>query len=250
MSPQRKLSVIPEVSRMTNRCNQPQVPGFSRPPSLAELGVGRQKREEELLEIIVSGSKQEQEVVYSTSSGQTGFYDPMVCLPAMERIHQHSIESSIVTEGHYDASFETEDFPTGVDSFDIAYNEERGRNSSKNSNSGHVKGSATTSNGMPSSLHQAPAKPARMHLDTNGGEDAKEKEKSQVAISTSSATQVQPVQPKSIAIQSIPSEVELVREGEGQNGEVTLQPQQAGKSFLWKRVRHCVVFGVKKKEEK
>ena len=45
-------------------------------------------------------------------------------------------------------------------------------------------------------------------------------------------------------------QVELVREGEGQNGEVTLQPQQAGKSFLWKRVRHCVVFGVKKKEEK
>jgi len=163
--------------------------------------------------------------------------------PALDRVeHRH--------RGTHDASFETEDFPTGVDSFDIAYNEERGRNSSKNSNSGHVKGSATTSNGMPSSLHQAPAKPARMHLDTNGGEDAKEK--SQVAISTSSATQVQSVQPKSIAIQSIPSEVEveLVREGEGQNGEVTLQPQQAGKSFLWKRVRHCVVFGVKKKEEK
>ena len=253
MSPQRKLSVIPEVSRMTNRCNQPQVPGFSRPPSLAELGVGRQKREEERLEIIVSGSKQEQEVVYSTSSGQTGFYDPMVCLPAMGRIHQHSIESSIVTEGHYDASFETEDFPTGVDSFDVGYNEDhRGGRLPNNNNTsnGHFKPLSGVTNG---GAVEAPAKPARMNLDTSEQQQQgiKQQEKSQLAITSMANNEVQAVQP--LSIKSIPSEVELVREGEvGLGGEVTLQPQPGG-MMLWKRVRHCVVFGgtvVKKKEKK
>ena len=230
------------------------MPGFSRPPSLAELAVAKQtldsRREEECLEIIVSGSKQE--TTYSTSTGNHGYYDPMVCLPAMERIHQHSIESSIVTEGHYDASFETEDFPTG-DSFDVGFNEDhRGRNHTSN---GHFKPLPAVSNGGTHGVLEAPAKPARVMVEANGEQQGinkqQEKEKSQLAIASAANNEVQPaVQPKSIAIQSIPSEVELVREGEGQNGEVTLQPQQAGKSFLWKRVRHCVVFGVKKKEEK
>ena len=230
------------------------MPGFSRPPSLAELAVAKQtldsRREEECLEIIVSGSKQE--TTYSTSTGNHGYYDPMVCLPAMERIHQHSIESSIVTEGHYDASFETEDFPTG-DSFDVGFNEDhRGRNHTSN---GHFKPLPAVSNGGTHGVLEAPAKPARVMMEANGEQQGinkqQEKEKSQLAIASAANNEVQPaVQPKSIAIQSIPSEVELVREGEGQNGEVTLQPQQAGKSFLWKRVRHCVVFGVKKKEEK
>ena len=45
-SPQRKLSVIPEV------------PGFSRPPSLAELAVAKQKNGDlGSLEIVVSRAK-------------------------------------------------------------------------------------------------------------------------------------------------------------------------------------------------
>ena len=232
------------------------MPGFSRPPSLAELAVAKQtldsRREEECLEIIVSGSKQE--TTYSTSTGNHGYYDPMVCLPAMERIHQHSIESSIVTEGHYDASFETEDFPTG-DSFDVGFNEDhRGRNHTSN---GHFKPLPAVSNGGTHGVLEAPAKPARVMVEANGEQQGinkqQEKEKSQLAIASAANNEVQPaVQPKSIAIQSIPSEVELVREGEGVGGEVTLQPQPGG-TMLWKRVRHCVVFGgtvVKKKGKK
>ena len=254
LSPQRKLSVIPEVSSSAPY-NQPQVPGFSRPPSLAELAVAKQsldrreEEEEECLEIIVSGSKQEQEVVYSASSSGNqhgGYYDPMVCLPAMERIHQHSIESSIVTEGHYDASFETEDFPTGVDSFDVAYNEDHrgGRLPNNNNNStsnGHFKPLSGVTNG---GTHGGAV--ARMNLDRS--EQQQQQEKSQLGITNN---EVQAVQP--LSIKSIPSEVELVREGEGGlGGEVTLQPQPGG-MMLWKRVRHCVVFGgtvVKKKEKK
>ena len=249
LSPQRKLSVIPEVRRAAPY-NQPQVPGFSRPPSLAELAVAKQtldRREEECLEIIVSGSKQEREVVYSASSSGNhgGYYDPMVCLPAMERIHQHSIESSIVTEGHYDASFETEDFPTGVDSFDVGYNEDHrgGRLPNNNTSNGHFKPLSGVTNGG------AVEAPARMNLEEQQG--LKPQEKSQLAITSMAKNEVQAVQP--LSIKSIPSEVELVREGEGGlGGEVTLQPQPGG-MMLWKRVRHCVVFGgtvVKKKEKK
>ena len=261
LSPQRKLSVIPEVRRAAPY-NQPQVPGFSRPPSLAELAVAKQsldrREEEECLEIIVSGSKQEREVVYSASSSGNhgGYYDPMVCLPAMERIHQHSIESSIVTEGHYDASFETEDFPTGVDSFDVGYNEDHrgGRLPNNNTSNGHFKPlSGVTNGGTNGGAVEAPAKPARMNLDTSEQQQQgiKQQEKSQLAITSMANNEVQAVQP--LSIKSIPSEVELVREGEvGLGGEVTLQPQPGG-MMLWKRVRHCVVFGgtvVKKKEKK
>ena len=233
------------------------MPGFSRPPSLAELAVAKQtldRREEECLEIIVSGSKQEREVVYSASNSgnQHGFYDPMVCLPAMERIHQHSIESSIVTEGHYDASFETEDFPTG-DSFDVGYNEDRGRIGNNNTSNGHFKPlSAVTNGGTHGGTMEAPAKPARMNLDDQQGFKQQEQEKSHLGITSMANNEVQAVQP--LSIKSIPSEVELVREGEGGvgGGEVTLQAQPGG-MMLWKRVRHCVVFGgtvVKKKEKK
>lgn len=233
------------------------MPGFSRPPSLAELAVAKQtldRREEECLEIIVSGSKQEREVVYSASSSgnQHGFYDPMVCLPAMERIHQHSIESSIVTEGHYDASFETEDFPTG-DSFDVGYNEDRGRIGNNNTSNGHFKPlPAVTNGGTHGGTMEAPAKPARMNLDDQQGFKQQQQEKSQLGITSMANNEVQAVQP--LSIKSIPSEVELVREGEGGvgGGEVTLQAQPGG-MMLWKRVRHCVVFGgtvVKKKEKK
>lgn len=232
------------------------MPGFSRPPSLAELAVAKQsldRREEECLEIIVSGSKQEREVVYSASSsggnGHGYHYDPMVCLPAMERIHQHSIESSIVTEGHYDASFETEDFPTG-DSFDVAYNEDRGRIGNNNTSNGHFKPLSAVTNGGTHGAVEGPAKPARMNLDAHE-QGLKQQEKSQMAITSIANNEVQAVQP--LSIKSIPSEVELVREGEGGvGGEVTLQPQPGG-MMLWKRVRHCVVFGgtvVKKKEKK
>jgi len=227
---------------------------LSRPPSLAELAVAKQsldRREEECLEIIVSGSKQEREVVYSASSSGNhgGYYDPMVCLPAMERIHQHSIESSIVTEGHYDASFETEDFPTG-DSFDVGYNEDRGRIPNNNTSNGHFKPLSSVTNGGLHGPLEGPAKPTRMNLDAHE-QGLKQQEKSQLAITSIANNEVQAVQP--LSIKSIPSEVELVREGEGGvGGEVTLQPQPGG-MMLWKRVRHCVVFGgtvVKKKEKK
>ena len=179
------------------------------------------------------------------------YYDPMVCLPAMERIHQHSIESSIVTEGHYDASFETEDFPTG-DSFDVGYNEDRGRNNTSN---GHFKPlSAVVSNGGTHggiTSMEAPAKPARMNLEEHG----LKQEKPQLAITSMANNNEAQQATQPLSIKSIPSEVELVREGEGGvggGGEVTLQAQPGG-MMLWKRVRHCVVFGgtvVKKKEKK
>ena len=95
LSPQRKLSVIPEI------------PGFSRPPSLAEVAVAKQKANTESdhasLEIIVSDTKE-------GSLFRSDYFDPM-CVPpawlaALEKLHQHSIESPVVTEG---ASFETED---------------------------------------------------------------------------------------------------------------------------------------------
>lgn len=76
-----------------------QVPGFSRPPSLAELAAAKQKTGSAgaSLELMVS-------------SGPS--YCPPSALPralvGSDKLQQHSIESSVVTEGHYDASFETE----------------------------------------------------------------------------------------------------------------------------------------------
>ena len=97
-SPQRKLSVIPEV------------PGFSRPPSLAELTASKQKSSNNSLEIIVSGAKE--------TKSATFFHPSAIprSLAGYDRLQQHSIESSVVTEGHYDASFEDGD---GLASFDI-----------------------------------------------------------------------------------------------------------------------------------
>jgi hypothetical protein len=190
------------------------------------------RREEESLEIIVSGSKERSEVVYSTacSTGggqQGGYYDPLVCLPAMERVHQHSIESSIVTEGHYDASFETEDFPPG-DSFDVAgpgYGEENGRQV----NNGHLGASrGGTSNGG-----------GREGKGTKVGEGG--------PLAGTGEARLETLQPAALNIKSIPSEVELVQEGAGQEEG---QPGPGVNKVLWKRVRHCVVFGVKKKNEK
>ena len=60
-------------------------------------------------------------------------------------------------------------------------------------------------------------------------------------------------------IQSIPSELELVQEkdlseGGGGGSLVAQQGEQGGtNTMLWKRVRHCVVFGgkiIKPKKEK
>lgn len=84
-SPQRKLSVIPEVPG-----------GFSRPPSLAELGVA------------VTGNCSQETVATRNSP----YFQP---IPLPRGLHQHSIESSVVTEGHYDASFETEDMAASFD---------------------------------------------------------------------------------------------------------------------------------------
>ena len=43
---------------------------------------------------------------------RTSYFHPT---PLPRGLQQHSIESSIVTEGHYDASFETEDQPASFD---------------------------------------------------------------------------------------------------------------------------------------
>ena len=45
-------------------------------------------------------------------------YDPL--LSTLEKLQHHSLDSSVVTEGHYDASFETEDYPNDT-SFDAAH---------------------------------------------------------------------------------------------------------------------------------
>ena len=105
-SPQRKLSVIPEV------------PGFSRPPSLAELAVAKQKsgsNGDQSFEIIVSGAKETSATIIRQGNG---YFNPSALprgLAAYDKLQQHSIESSVVTEGHYDASFETEDQPASFD---------------------------------------------------------------------------------------------------------------------------------------
>ena len=85
VSPQRKLSVIPEV------------PGFSRPPSLAELAVAKHQK---------TSSSCEPTPSVSAATTRNSYFHPT---PLPRSLHQHSIESSVVTEGHYDASFETED---------------------------------------------------------------------------------------------------------------------------------------------
>ena len=110
-SPQRKLSVIPEV------------PGFSRPPSLAELaavkqksGSGGGKPGDPSFDIIVSEAKD-----VNTSGGMmranVGFNPSALPrgLTPYDRLQQYSLESSVVTEGHYDASFETEDQAASFD---------------------------------------------------------------------------------------------------------------------------------------
>ena len=86
VSPQRKLSVIPEV------------PGFSRPPSLAELAVAKHHQ--------ATTSSEQSPSLSTTATTRTSYFQPT---PLPRSLHQHSIESSVVTEGHYDASFETED---------------------------------------------------------------------------------------------------------------------------------------------
>lgn len=104
-SPQRKLSVIPEV------------PGFSRPPSLAELA--KQKSSNNSLEIIVSGAKETTTSNNMRQSNNNNLFYPSAIprgLMGYERLQQHSIESSVVTEGHYDASFEDGDM---LASFDV-----------------------------------------------------------------------------------------------------------------------------------
>ena len=61
-----------------------------------------------------------------------------------------------------------------------------------------------------------------------------------------------------VNIQSIPSELELVQEkdlSEGGGGGLVAQQGDpgGGNTMLWKRVRHCVVFGgkiIKPKKEK
>ena len=56
------------------------------------------------LELMVSGSG------LAPRSGPS-FYPPSAlprALAGSDKLQQHSIESSVVTEGHYDASFETE----------------------------------------------------------------------------------------------------------------------------------------------
>lgn len=193
---------------------------------------GLERRGEECLEIIVSGSKQEQGLVFTSGGGGNGYYDPLAsALPALEHLQQHSIESSVVTEGHYDASFETEDFPTG-DSFDVGP-EEGGKSN------GHYRGGQRGNGG--------PSKPLRsmdiIHTNGNGHED---KTKPELAL-----TDLTGAHPNSLKIQSIPSEVELVREGDSsrRSSEMSLPPPSRGNMMLWKRVRHCVVFGVKKKEK-
>lgn len=259
------------------------MPGFSRPPSLAELErreEGRERREErreegregreefrredrredrreeESLEIIVSGSQAScREVVYSSAPPQ-GYYDPLA--PALERLHQHSIESSVVTEGHYDASFETEDFPTG-DSFDVCV---PGYSEMPMLSNGHFPGSqAIVTNGL-----QGPVKPARSLADSNGGGGGQlgsnGRDKTDLALANLTShgearmeavkQQQQTASFHPSKIQSIPSEVELVTEGdEGMPGSVSKQ-QAPGGIMMWKRVRHCVVFGgtVVKKEKK
>ena len=96
VSPQRKLSVIPEV------------PGFSRPPSLAELAVAKHGKTNSSSSLEPS---QPAPAVSATTS-RSSYFHPT---PLPRSLHQHSIESSVVTEGHYDASFETEDQAASFD---------------------------------------------------------------------------------------------------------------------------------------
>ena len=177
-----------------------------------------------------------------TASTAGAYYEPAVTAHGgmerggMERgLHQHSIESSVVTEGHYDASFETEDFPTG-DSFDVAPPAAYPGQHGQGIVNGHFKGAT---NGAGKAAVGGGGRAAASSPAANGV-----------------ARVVGTVQPTSLTIQSIPSEVELVREGGGdvggKVGEMTIQPNPGG-MMLWKRVRHCVVFGgtvVKKKEKK
>ena len=300
LSPQRKLSVIPEI------------PGFSRPPSLAELAAAKQKANNESdhtsLEIIVSGTKE-------ASIFRSDYFDPM-CLPpgglaALEKLHQHSIESSVVTEGHYDASFETEDQGGPNDtSFDVDPHHYVAAEEHTILSNGHYKVSPQEMTMLGyNQFSTSKAAPMTSTVEvstiqyTNGGKGSQQNKEvpnstqipsgsgqNMTTISSEAATatkiskteltlttlqghsapsevsvvsQRKGAEVNSLSIQSIPSEVSLVTErervsssaqirGSEMNALSIQQPQQGG-TMLWKRVRHCVVFGgklVKQKKEK
>lgn len=296
LSPQRKLSVIPEI------------PGFSRPPSLAELAAAKQKANNESdhtsLEIIVSGTKE-------ASIFRSDYFDPM-CLPpgglaALEKLHQHSIESSVVTEGHYDASFETEDQGGPNDtSFEVDPHHYVAAEEHTILSNGHYKVSPqemtmlsynqfSTSKQVPMTSavevstiqytnghkgsqqnKEAPSTqpPPIMGKNITDAATATKISKTELTLTTlqghnvpsemSVVSQRKGAEVNSLSIQSIPSEVSLVTEREqvsstagqirgSEMNALSIQQPQHGGTMLWKRVRHCVVFGgklVKQKKEK
>ena len=293
LSPQRKLSVIPEI------------PGFSRPPSLAELAAAKQKANNESdhtsLEIIVSGTKE-------ASIFRSEYFNP-TCLPpggltAFEKLHQHSIESSVVTEGHYDASFETEDQGGPNDtSFEVDPHHYVAAEENTILSNGHYKVSpqelAMLSYEQLGTSKQVPKSSAvevSASQYTNGHKGSEQNRevptstqptkniadaatatkisKTELTLTTLqghnvpsemnvTVSQRKGTEMNSLSIQSIPSEVSLVTEreqvstgGQIRNTEMnalSIQQPQHGGTMLWKRVRHCVVFGgklVKQKKEK
>ena len=297
LSPQRKLSVIPEI------------PGFSRPPSLAELAAAKQKAnngsDHTSLEIIVSGTK-EASIFRSEYFNQTCF--PPGGLAALEKLHQHSIESSVVTEGHYDASFETEDQGGPNDtSFEVDPHhyvaDEENMISNKNRYKENPQELTTLSYNPINSSKKGPIRPnaevspnqhttghtgsqqttdptTSMQQTSNSGKNvadavtATKISKTELTLTTLqghngksevnvTVSQRKGTEANSLSIQSIPSEVSLVTEREqvSASGQIrgsemntlSIQQPQHGGTMLWKRVRHCVVFGgklVKQKKEK
>ncbi|XP_023322202.1 uncharacterized protein LOC111696724 [Eurytemora carolleeae] len=173
-SPQRKLSIIPEVPGLSDSRFS------SRPPSLAELAAGLGPNG---MEIVVTSARDSLRNLnldpelgtssYPQSMMQTGYSSSRTAYPTQytftdsmdsmkmpnlssfpgfnhDRVQQHSIDSSVVTEGHYDASFETEDQPNDL-SADIRQNEQKGQNgqngkNGKNEQNGQNIG--TTSSGI------------------------------------------------------------------------------------------------------
>lgn len=174
-----------------------------------------------------------------------------------------------MTEGHYDASFETDDpaasfdvEPANYESYEAcAYVEEPTILSN-----GHYKMSCQELNMLGMNQPTTTTSSAKSSLETS------KHTKVSSAAPLSDPVVGPPVGTKTqdgrkvlerggggeLNIQSIPSELELVQEkdlseGGGGGSLVTQQGDQGGNTMLWKRVRHCVVFGgkiIKPKKEK
>ena len=199
-SANRKLSVIPEI---------PSVFCSSRPPSLSELAATKQT---------LTATSSLDVVVTRNPRSNGDFFVPRFT-EALERVQQHSIESSVVTEGHYDASFETEDL------------------------GGEACGLGGSSFDCVPPPFSVMGQVTEYPLQNGKLEATKVTKSSDIGLSG----------------HSVPSEVTMVKDGTKEIPKVSSQQETACTTtqpqgmMLWKRVRHCVVFGgavVKPKKDK